>query len=214
MIAPIRHLKYILLLLLPALTICIHLSRAEGSFYEIKFVFDGDTILLSNGEKVRYLGINAPEIDHDGGKSDPLAHEARRENINILKGHKVRLELDLEKRDTHGRLLAHVFLDNGGLVSELLLKIGYAHVLRVKPNVKYWDQMLETQRKAMKQGAGIWGLKIKDDPAGYRGNTDSFVFHRKSCLFGKKVSVRHSKPFKTRQEAFFEGFSPCRKCRP
>ncbi len=187
---------------------------SDWPYLEVKFVYDGDTILLSNGEKVRYLGINSPEIDHEGGKSDPLAWEARRANLEILKKHRVRLEFDIEKRDRYDRLLAHVFMDDKRLVSEVMVLKGYAHVLRIKPNVKYWDRLLAAQRKSMKEGVGIWGLKVKEDPAGYIGNVESFVFHRKDCRFGKQTSVKNSKLFKKRNDAFFEGFSPCRRCKP
>jgi endonuclease YncB( thermonuclease family) len=189
-------------------------SASDRPYLEVKFVYDGDTILLSNGEKVRYLGIDSPEIDHEGGKSDPLAWDARRVNLEILKKHQVRLEFDIEKRDRYDRLLAYVFMDDGRLISELMVLKGYAHVLRIKPNFKYWERLLVAQRKAMKEGVGIWGLKIKEDPAGYIGNVESFVFHRKDCRFGKQTSVKNSRLFKKRNEAFFQGFSPCRRCKP
>lgn len=204
--ALLSWLLFIFLLPLPA--------SGRQTLHEVKFVYDGDTILLSNGEKVRYLGINAPEIDHEGGKSEPLAHEARRFNMEILARHRVRLETEIEKRDRYDRLLAHVFLEDGRLVSELMVLKGFAHVLRIQPNLKYWDRLLEAQRRAMKEGTGIWSVKVKEEPSGYIGNVGSFVFHRKSCSFAKQVSPKKAKLFKNRKDAFYEGFSPCRRCRP
>ena len=73
------------------LTALLTLSAAKP---HVKQVYDGDTLLLSTGEHVRYIGVDAPEIDHQGGKSDFLANEARRLNAALVQGKPVRLELD------------------------------------------------------------------------------------------------------------------------
>lgn len=86
-------------------------------------VYDGDTVKLSNGEKVRLLGIDSPEA-HD---SDKLFRQARRVGMPIerikavgekahafardrLLGRFVELEFDAETRDRYGRLLAYVYV--------------------------------------------------------------------------------------------------------
>ncbi|MCB9772029.1 MAG: thermonuclease family protein [Candidatus Omnitrophica bacterium] len=86
-------------------------------------VYDGDTIQLTNGDKVRLIGIDTPEL-HD---SDKLFADANRTGQDIVKikamgqrayqftnrwvaGQKVRLEFDVEKRDKYGRILAYVYL--------------------------------------------------------------------------------------------------------
>ena len=48
------------------------LSLAHAENYHVAFVYDGDTILLQNGTKVRYLGIDTPEIDHENGNDEPF----------------------------------------------------------------------------------------------------------------------------------------------
>ena len=42
------------------------------TWFTVKWVTDGDTIVLSNGKRVRYIGINAPEIDHDNHRAQPF----------------------------------------------------------------------------------------------------------------------------------------------
>jgi len=64
----------IILILLQGLS----LSLTSFAFHRVVFVYDGDTVLLKNGAKVRYLGINTPEIDYEGGKSEFMAHKAKR----------------------------------------------------------------------------------------------------------------------------------------
>ncbi|MGE5842952.1 MAG: thermonuclease family protein, partial [Deltaproteobacteria bacterium] len=85
---------------------------------------------------MRYLGVDSPEIDHQGGKSDFLALEARDLNARLVQGKSVRLESDAERKDRHGRLLAYVYLENGDMVNELLVRKGLARVLARLPNLK------------------------------------------------------------------------------
>ena len=35
------------------------------TWYQVRWVDDGDTIVLQDGRHVRYIGINAPEIEHE-----------------------------------------------------------------------------------------------------------------------------------------------------
>ena len=53
------------------------LSPVHAESYRVAFVYDGDTILLQNGVKVRYLGIDTPEIDQENGNDEPFSHDAR-----------------------------------------------------------------------------------------------------------------------------------------
>lgn len=106
------------------------LSLAPVSFYKVKFVNDADTIVLDSGDRVRYLGIDAPEIDREGGKSEFLAEAARDFNFRLVNGARVSLEYDQERRDRYGRILAYVFLENGDMVNALLIRkrAGPCHV--------------------------------------------------------------------------------------
>jgi len=181
----------------------------------VKFVYDGDTILLSTGDKVRYLGINTPELDPKENRHEFMAIEARRFNIKLVKGKLVRLEFDKEKRDRYGRLLAYVYLvRTGEMVNAILLKMGLAYVLSKEPNLKYRRFFIKCQREAMKKKIGIWSRPFKDDEKFYIGNRRSFVFHRPDCPFGRRMNPRNVIIFKSTYEAFWYGYSPCKRCKP
>jgi hypothetical protein len=65
-------------------------------------VVDGDTTHVRIGnriEKVRYIGMNAPELHHPTKSVEPLAHEAMETNRKLVEGQTVRLELDVQERD-------------------------------------------------------------------------------------------------------------------
>ena len=180
----------------------------------VRQVYDGDTMALSTGEHVRYIGVDAPEIDHQGDKSDFLAHEARQLNAKLVQGKPVRLELDLERNDRHGRLLAYVFLENGDMVNELLVRKGLARVLPKPPNLKYSSLLLDSQRRAMAERIGLWQKDPEKPERYYIGNSDSYRFHRPSCPLGKNISGRHRVLFESVYKACWEGYSPCRQCKP
>ena len=73
--------------------------NAGYSYYSVKKVYDGDTILLSNGNKVRFLGINTPEVEGRNKQAQAGGDEAKQWLVNQLKGTKVRLEKDVEKQE-------------------------------------------------------------------------------------------------------------------
>jgi micrococcal nuclease len=178
------------------------------------FVFDGDTILLKNGERVRYLGIDTPEIRHDGQESDFLAYAAKKYNRRLVLNQQVRLEFDSKKKDTYGRLLAYVYINNGEMVNALLLERGLAHLMIHRPNLRHFPLLLSSQWQAMEKGLGIWQKKKAQQESYYTGNRQSFRFHRPACPFGRKTNPQNVRRFGNRRDAFWNGFSPCRRCLP
>jgi endonuclease YncB( thermonuclease family) len=76
-------------------------------------VVDGDTVHVRVGdriEKVRYIGMNAPELHHPTLGEQPGGREAAEANRKLVDGQTVRLELDVHERDRYGRLLAYVYV--------------------------------------------------------------------------------------------------------
>jgi len=137
----------------------------------VKEVIDGDTVLLKQGQKVRYLGINAPEIRAWDGKRwvlkrQILGEEATTLNERLVEGKRIRLEYDRKKRDVYDRLLAYVRVGdvfvNGELVRE-----GLALMDVRAPNLKYQKMFLDFQKEARRFQRGIWG-KIKDHTITHR----------------------------------------------
>lgn len=120
-------------------------------------VFDGDTLALGDGRKVRLLGINTPEIGHDGKPSEPYAVQARAMLERFAgPGTRLNLRLDTERYDRYGRLLAHVFTDDGTNLQALLLAAGYATTLVVPPNQWSLACYAAVQTKARARRAGLW----------------------------------------------------------
>jgi endonuclease YncB( thermonuclease family) len=122
-------------------------------------VFDGDTLALTDGRKVRLLGINTPEIGRDGKPSEPLADDARRMLSSLAgPGTDLRLRVDVERFDRYGRLLAHVFSARGDNLQARLLDAGLATTLVVPPNQWAVDCYAAVEAGARSRQVGIWRL--------------------------------------------------------
>ncbi len=187
---------------------------AYRQIHYVRWVIDGDTIVLENGQKVRYAGINAPEIPHEDEPGEPFGREALKRNIRLVKGKRVLLEIAEEPRDRFGRILAYVFLPDGTFVQEVLVEEGLAFVCYMPPNLKYYERLLGAQRRAIRYHVGLWGGGFFKGEPYYVGNKRSRRFHRPDCPFGRRTSPRNKIIFKTMKEAFYEGYCPCKKCRP
>ncbi|MBI3994596.1 MAG: thermonuclease family protein [Nitrospirae bacterium] len=131
-----------------------------GNLIPVKRVIDGDTIELVNGETVRYLGIDAPELRKKvRGRwveaAEPFAAEASELNRRWVEGRRVRLERDKEDRDRFHRLLAYVFVEDH-LVNAELISSGYATVRLHPPNLRYADLFMKLQAEALAHQRGLW----------------------------------------------------------
>ncbi|MEJ2656442.1 MAG: thermonuclease family protein [Desulfobacterales bacterium] len=204
-----RHLYPILLSIL--LIGLIGATAIKQQWVYVKWVVDGDTIILGDGRHVRFIGINAPEIAHEGNKAEPFGYTAKKYSQHLLGSKKVRLEFDKEIHDRYGRLLGYIFLSNGTFANKIVLEKGYAYVLTRKPNVKYERTLLQSQRDAMSKRRGLW-KNWKEKEGEYIGSEKSRRFHSKKCSYGKRIGKRNRIIFKTKWDAFWSGFAPCRKC--
>ncbi|MEN8246581.1 MAG: thermonuclease family protein [Thermodesulfobacteriota bacterium] len=177
----------------------------------VRYVIDGDTIILKSGEKVRYIGIDTPEIDHENKRDEPLGYAARNFNKKRVGAKGIRLEFDREKHDYFGRQLAYVFLLDNTFVNLELLQSGLATYLHKPPNLKYAEKFLQAQRKAMSDGKGVWQAWSERDQS-YVGNRKSKRFHLPGCRFGRKTASGNRVEFSRQWDAFWQGYSPCKKC--
>lgn len=130
---------------------------------------DGDTLKLENGERVRLIGIDTPEmhesekLQRDSRKSGQdekiikgMGKQAYEFTKNLVEGKRVRLEFDLERTDRYGRLLAYVYLKDGTFVNAEIVKQGYASLMTYAPNVKYVDLFRKLYAEARENQRGLW----------------------------------------------------------
>lgn len=131
-------------------------QRCGPATATVEKVIDGDTIVLSTGEKVRYLLIDAPEITN--GKNDCYGQEAFEYNRDLVLGQEIALTYDTECTDKYGRLLAYVEGPDGEM-NTLLIDRGFACYLYIPPDGDARAAEFESLELGAKQAKrGMWGL--------------------------------------------------------
>jgi len=175
-------------------------------------VIDGDTIELTNGERVRFIGIDAPE------RGQPGANEATQFVRERVEGAAIWLEADGADRDRYGRLRRYVWLQKPAnpydenqirqyQLNALLLENGHAvvYILGNVRNAALFRQIVSAQTitsNILPEAAQI----------SFIGNRNSQVFHSPGC---NSLPALHNRvDFKTREEAIHAGYRACQSCRP
>lgn len=132
--------------------------RAIDAWAEVAYVYDGDTVKLKNGRKVRLIGINTPEIAHgEKQRNEPGGREARQALVKWLKeSPRIALQYGKERYDRYGRTLAHLFLDGRINVQQRLLERGLAAAVAIPPNLSLQACYQNAAEKARQQQIGVW----------------------------------------------------------
>jgi len=115
-------------------------------------VIDGDTIVIEGGVRVRYIGVDAPELYPE---AQACGIEARQANCRLVEGKTVRLERDVSDTDRYGRWLRYVYVD-GVMVNAELVRQGLARARAYPPDTKYQDCLREMEAEAGRAGRGLW----------------------------------------------------------
>lgn len=134
-------------------------------------VSDGDTMVLADGTRVRLIGIDTPETQHPEFGDECYGEAATRFVRTLLEpSDRVRLVLDVERRDQYDRLLAYVYRARDGLfVNATIVRRGYAYVSTIPPNVAHAEQFRRLAAKARKAERGLWkGCDVDGSRGGER----------------------------------------------
>jgi micrococcal nuclease len=115
-------------------------------------VIDGDTIVVEGGYRVRYIGIDTPEIHPE---VETFGIEAWQANRELVEGEIVQLEQDVSEVDKYGRLLRYVYVDNIFVNAELV-KQGLAYAKAYPPDTKHQDYLDKLEQEARQAGRGMW----------------------------------------------------------
>jgi len=149
-------------------------AAAEGlQTVKITKIVDGDTVYgIYNGkkEKFRLIGIDTPESRYNyktkrdskrsGQSIKAIISQGKRATrfvkTLIGKGSVLVLEFDAQLRDRYGRILAYLYLEDGRMLNEEIIRAGYASVMTIPPNVKYQERFRKAFKKARESRVGLW----------------------------------------------------------
>jgi endonuclease YncB( thermonuclease family) len=125
-------------------------------------VVDGDTITIDRaGERVRYIGIDAPELGGDGRPGEPYSTQAAQANHELVGGREVELEPDprVPDRDKYGRLLRYVYVGREGkrvFVNRELVLRGLARAHDYGEHPTRLGELEAAEQEAKSKGLGLW----------------------------------------------------------
>lgn len=137
-------------------------EESEGKTIKVKRVVDGDTFVIDNDgteEKVRLIGVDTPESVATGKNAYKNCEEgkiASNYTEKLIENKEVKIVTDVSERDTYGRILAYVYLEDGRMLNKVLLRKGYARMMTIVPNVSHVEEFEKIQEKAKKNKVGFW----------------------------------------------------------
>ena len=142
--------KFLAIVVLLLLLICGCTAPPDTAL--VTRVIDGDTIVIEGGYRVRYIGIDTPEIHPELKAYGMKALEA---NCELVEGKVVRLKRDVSQTDPHGRLLRYVYVDDIFVNAELV-RLGLAQAKAYPPDTKYQEDLEQLETEARQAGRGMW----------------------------------------------------------
>ena len=147
-----------------------------GTTCKVTRVIDGDTFETETGEKVRLIGINAPEI------SDVFGQEAKQHLINLIENRTVFLQVDnvSNNRDRYQRLLRYVICDEID-INETMVSDGFAFAY-LKYKFSKSSEYENAQLESRENNRGIWG----DSKTPAKSNKQKKIL----TIFGKNITRR------------------------
>jgi micrococcal nuclease len=178
---------------------------------QVRNVYDGDTLTLVNEKRVRFLGIDTPEIK----EKQPFAQEAKAYTKDLVDnaGKHVWLsyEPDGDKEDHYGRLLAFVWVKNNDgylCINEGIVLAGLAAVYKPRKDSKLsnFSKMIAMQKDARSHKRGLWSTFVDSQVT---VTPNGSAYHESSCShLSKSKNVSTMKA----SEASDKGLHPCRTC--
>jgi micrococcal nuclease len=139
------------------LTLIFFVQISQGQKTKVVRIIDGDTFEIEKGEKVRMVGINAPEI------SDFFGIEAKNFLSDLIKNRYVDLRPDgfSNDRDRFQRLIRYVYLDNED-INKKMISSGFAFAY-LKYNFEKATEYEQIQIESREKNIGIWGNDMEND---------------------------------------------------
>jgi len=138
-------------------------ATTEAKLVKVIKVIDGDTIEIEGGKKVRYIGIDTPEVHHPKKPVQCYGKIAALKNKELVEGKEVRLEKDVSETDRYGRLLRFVYIDQHEatssvalFVNDYLVRQGYARAATFPPDIRYQEQFRAAEKEARENSRGLW----------------------------------------------------------
>jgi micrococcal nuclease len=102
--------------------------------------------------------VDTPETKDPRQPVQYFGEEAAAFTRRMVEGKRVRLEYDWERKDTYGRTLAYVYLEDGTFLNAEIIRQGYGFAYTRFP-FKYLEEFRKLEREAREARRGLWGVR-------------------------------------------------------
>ena len=204
-----RKIIILLLSIIILLTAIIILVAVNQESTAVLNVIDGDTFTLTTGEKVRLIGIDAPE------KGDYYYNESKQALKELVEGKIVFLEKDISNTDKYDRLLRYVYVD-GISVNFDLISNGFVQAKEYPPDIKYAIELKQAEDDAKANNFGIWSEYLEENPdctllgcpkgTIFVGSKNSNKYHGCSSRFARSILLENIVCFSSESDALEQGY--------
>ena len=125
---------------------------------KVAHVYDGDTVKLVDGRKLRLIGINTPERGRDNQKDEPFYLKAKNQLQQIIQknNNQIKVAFGRDKQDRYKRWLAHIFTLKNENITATLLRNGMGFTVFIPPNIRLLNCYKTAEHEAKKYKRGIW----------------------------------------------------------
>lgn len=138
-----------------------------SEFWEVVKVSDGDTITVradGKEDKIRFCGIDAPEVGHGDQPGQPFGAESREKLRSLISAAGNQVIVYPAERDRYGRLVAEVFVSAGkGTEEEKFLNYELVRAGLAYHYAKYSDRcpngkdfLVQAEQEAQAKRLGVW----------------------------------------------------------
>jgi micrococcal nuclease len=145
----------------PTITLIQPLPTPLSGTMLVKKIVDGDTIKIMDGtssKTIRLIGVDTPETVDPRKTIQCFGNEASLFTKSLVEGQLVTVQSDetQELTDKYGRTLAYVYLSDGTLVNEKIIRSGYGYEYTYDVPYRYQKEFKEAQAQAEAEGRGLW----------------------------------------------------------
>ena len=181
----------------------------------VEEVLSGDTVRLRGGKTLRYIGLEAPPLQHLIPLVRVYGANSKAFNENLVLHKKIYIDWGRRIRDSRNNLLGYVYLENGTFVNLEILKAGQAKARISAPDLDFADLFRKTALDAERARAGVWKEEPKNPylQHAYIGDKNTKVYYLPNSPELDRLPQSYLITFNSRVEATAAGYRACDHCK-
>ena len=165
-------------------------ALAPGGNGTVAGVLDGDTLALTDGRVVRMAGVEAPKsfLARPNADIGALEDAARQAFERLVAGKAIAFRLGQQAGDRHGRILAHLYREDGTWVQAAMVAAGFARIRPFAGDSSCLAGLIGGESEAREARRGLW----RSDEFSVISAYDSSLIERKGLYVlveGRVLSV-------------------------